>query len=63
MLKIDCMVFASASEESGMYRLNCNIKATNETTMIANAERNQVLWHRRLAHLSHQNMLILRDMS
>jgi hypothetical protein len=62
-VKIDGVDFASASEESGMYRLNCNIKATDETTMVANVERNQVLWHRRLAHLSHQNMLILRDMS
>jgi hypothetical protein len=42
---------------------NCNVKATVETTMIANVERNRVLWHRRLAHLSHQNMLTLKDMS
>jgi transposase InsO family protein len=62
-VKIDGVVFASASEECGTYHLNCNLKATVETTMTANVERNQVLWHRRLAHPSHQNMLILRDMS
>jgi hypothetical protein len=62
-VKIHGVVFASTSEESGMYRLNCNVKATVETTIIANVERIQVLWYRRLAHLSHQNMLILRDMS
>jgi hypothetical protein len=53
-VNIDGVVFASASEESGMYRLNCNAKATVETTMVAIVERNQVLWHRRLAHQSHQ---------
>jgi hypothetical protein len=41
------MVFASASGESGMYRLNCNVKATVETAMIANVESNQDLWHKR----------------
>jgi hypothetical protein len=54
---------ASATEESGMYRLNCNVKATVDKAMTANTEREQKLGHRRLAHLSHQNMLKLRNMS
>jgi hypothetical protein len=62
-VKVDGVVFASATEESGMYRLNCNVKTTVEKAMTANTEREQILWHRRLAHLSHQNMLKLRNMS
>jgi hypothetical protein len=62
-VKIDGVLLSSASEGSGMYYLNCNVKATAETTMIANVERHQVLWHRRLAQLSNQNMLIFRDKS
>jgi hypothetical protein len=34
-----------------------------EKAMIANIEKEQMLWHRRLAHLSHKNMLILRNTS
>jgi hypothetical protein len=62
-VKVDGVVFASATEESGMYRLNCIVKTTVEKAMTANTKREQMLWHIRFAHLSHQNMLKLRNVS
>jgi hypothetical protein len=64
-VKVDIVVFASATGESGIYiyRLNYNVKTTVEKAMTANTEREQMLWHRRHAHLSHQNMLKLKNMS
>jgi hypothetical protein len=54
---------ANTAVTKGSDKLNCNVKATVDKAMTANTEREQMLGHRRFAHLSHQNMLKLRNMS
>lgn len=39
---------------NGLYRLNCDVFASDEKALIANESSN--LWHRRLGHICNENL-------